>query len=899
MVTKTEAIGNFLKSRTVEDLANLYSPEMECQVNAAQDNGQRTEGNFKGRKWVGWTDGVQHWKAFRIPLKANSEPEYIDEEIKWDLDSHCEGVGLTGWNWKQRKSIWVAFDFDAITGHSDKHVAKIPEQELEKVKEAACSIPWVTVRKSTSGSGLHLYVFLDPVETANHNEHAALARAVLGTMSATAGYDFSSKVDACGGNMWVWHRKMKGTEGLKLLKQGQTLKNIPDGWRDHLKVITHARQKVLPKFIEDNPMSESDRMFAELTGQVEHVQLDEDHKKLLKFLEDSQAYWSWDQDHRMLITHTFHLKEAHEALGLAGVFKTSATGKERGVDYNCFCFPLRRGGWAVRRFTQGVREEDTWDQDGKGWTKCYLNREPDLKTAARSNGGIETPKGDYVFREAQSAQTTVLKLGGDVSFPVWAISRTTTIKPHKDNKIIIEVEKTDNDNPQDMRGWLVNKKVWQKIITINSTIGTEPEQQNLDELVRHCVSNTGEDRGWFLFSDNKWRQEPLTHVQIALSSMGFEPSQVKNILGSSVFKCWTLVNRPFEDEYLGNKIWNKDAAQMRYTPKTTTEDLNYPTWEKVLNHIGSELDEHLKLNSWARANGIVKGSEYLKCWIASLFQSPLQPLPYLFLYGPQNSGKSILHEALNLLLTSGYSRADSALTSQSNYNGELVNAVLCIVEETNLKRSQQAYNKIKDWVSSPMLPIHEKYRTPYVKVNSTHWIQCANEYDACPIFPGDSRITMIYVDELPLEELIPKRRLLALLEKEAQDFLTEIYHLEIPETPDRLNVPVIDTPDKKMTEEVNKTYLEQFTDAKVFACDGKHIPFSEFYEEFINWLPATLHGAWSKIRVGRELKRKIIVGRLSNNPHHHLANVTFDKDLKNTGGKYVLRGEYLHVEAKN
>ena len=898
MVLKTEAIGNFLKVKTHPDLAALYSGEMECQVNAAQDNGQRTGGEFKGRSWVGWTDGVQTWKSFRIPLKANSTPEFNDSELRWDLVEHCEGIGLTGWNWKQRKSMWVAFDFDAITGHSEKHSAKISDQDLEKVKEAACSIPWVTVRRSTSGSGLHLYVFLQDAMTENHNEHAALARAILSHMSATAGYDFSQKVDACGGNMWVWHRKMKGTEGLKLVKEGCKLDKIPDNWRDHLKVITHSRRKILPQFIEDSTVSEADRMFAELTGQIEQIQLDDEHKRLFKFLEENEAYWIWDQDHHMLVTHTFHLAEAHNLLDMRGIFKTLSEGKERGQDYNCFCFPLRRGAWAVRRFTQGVKEADTWDQDGSGWTKCYLNKDSDLKTAARAEGGLETPKGDYVFRDTVAAQKTVNSLGGDVHFPGWAISRKTTIKPHKDNKIILEIDKTEHDNPQDMDGWLLNKKVWQRIISINSSIGAEPEQQNLDELVRHCVSETGEDRGWVLSSDNKWRQEPLTHIQIALGSMGFEPPKVKNILGSGVFKCWTLVNRPFQEEYLGNKLWNRDAAQMRYTPKTSAEGLHYPTWEKILNHIGKELDEHLKANAWAKVNGITKGSDYLKCWIASLFQHPLQPLPYIFLYGPQNSGKSILHEALSLLFTSGYARADSALTSQSNYNGELVNAVLCVVEETNLKRNQAAYNKIKDWGTSPILSIHEKYKTPYVKANSTHWIQCANEYDACPIFPGDSRITMIFVDELSLEDLIPKRRLLNLLEKEAQDFLTEIWHLELPETTDRLNVPVVDTPDKKMTEEVNQTYLEQFVAEKITFCDGQLIKFSLFYEKFMEWLPVTLHGNWSKIRVGRELKRKIPMGRLSNDPQYHLGNITFNPDDVALP-KLTLKGETLHVEATN
>ena len=57
--------------------------------------------------------------------------------------------------------------------------------------------------------------------------------------------------------------------------------------------------------------------------------------------------------------------------------------------------------------------------------------------------------------------------------------------------------------------------------------------------------------------------------------------------------------------------------------------------------------------------GVLTGADYLKCWIAALFQEPMEPLPYLFLYSQeQNTGKSILHEALSLLLTRGVVRAE-------------------------------------------------------------------------------------------------------------------------------------------------------------------------------------------------------------------------------------------------
>ena len=182
-MNKTEAIRRFLQQFTHSDLAALYNHNMEVQVNVAQDGGSRVEGDYKGRQWHGWTDGAQTWKSFRVPYKAKSEPEYTDRPITFDLVEHAEGIGLTGWDWVDRVSRWVGFDFDAIVGHADAHTRKLSEEELEDIKKLINNVPWVTLRKSTSGKGLHLYVFMEPFATKNHTEHAAVARAILSKLS--------------------------------------------------------------------------------------------------------------------------------------------------------------------------------------------------------------------------------------------------------------------------------------------------------------------------------------------------------------------------------------------------------------------------------------------------------------------------------------------------------------------------------------------------------------------------------------------------------------------------------------------------------------------------------------------------------------------------------------------
>lgn len=889
MVTKTSAIKNFLEVKAPPDLAALYSLAMECQVNVAQDGGERIDGEFKGRKWHGWTDGLTTWKSFRIPYKANTKPEYIDTEARFDLAEHAEGIGMTGWNWQELTSKWVAFDFDAILGHSEKHVAKLTSEQLAAVEQAAQDLEWVTIRKSSSGKGIHLYVFLPSVPTKNHHEHAALARAILGVMSGLAAFDFQSKVDICGGNMWVWHRKCEGTDGFALIKQGRPMleSEIPPNWKDHVKVVSRQRRKNLPQDLE------SPEEFEGLAGQRPRTPLDEEHRKLIQFLKDSEALWWWDQDHHMLVTHTFHLKQAHDDLSLKGYFNTMSKGREKGIDHNCFAFPLRQGGWAVRRYSRGVQEHPSWEQDGAGWTRCYLNREASLGTAARAFGGIEDPDGSFVFREAELAISAAQLLGVYVTVGGPQLRREARLKEHKDGRLIVSVDHDAHDRADEMELWQAKKGKWVRIYGARVSIPEEPEVGNYDDTVRHIVTSSDEDYGWVVRSDSRWRNEPLAHVRAALGSLGMSGKEVTGVLGSSIFKCWKLVNKPFQPEYPGDREWNYNAAQFKYPITRDKDNLTYPTWTKILEHCGTGLSDGLKNNTWAKANGILTGGDYLKCWVASLFQEPMEPLPYLFFYGPQNSGKSVFHEALSLLLTKGYQRADAALVSQAGFNGELEGAVLCVIEETDLHNNKIAYNRIKDWVTSRDLPMHLKGRTPYHTPNSTHWIQCANSHQSCPVFAGDTRITMCFVDDLDPLELIPKKQLMPMLQKEASDFLGEVMGLEIPPSPDRLNVPIIVTQDKEMAQVQNLSPLQQYIRECCQSCAGQKIKFSEFYASYAQWTEVNGETTWSKIKVGKEIPPQFPKGRDHGTGQFYIGNICFRGATVEKQPRLMLVGDYL------
>ena len=868
-ITRTKAVEKFLKGKTHADLALMYHHDMECQVNVSQGIGERVKGEYKGRQWTGWSDNLgQIWKSFRIPYNAAGEAEYNDVPMSFDLEKHVEGIGMTGWDWKNKVSKWVAYDFDAIVGHSDRHPTKLSMDQLNAVQQAAKQIPWTTVRLSTSGKGLHIYVMLDDVPTDNHSEHAALARAILNLMSVKTGFAFESHVDICGGNMWVWHRKMVGTDGLQLIQSGTKLKKAPVNWRDHIAVVTGKRHRVKPSFSSDS--------YDELSGQKQHVPLDEVHKKLIDFLDDSGASFWWDQDHYMLVAHTYDLSMAHGALDFKGLYSTVATGSEHGSDHNCFLYPQRNGAWSVRRFSEGVSEADTWEQDGKGWTRCYLNRFPDLKTVAKINDGVEHPTGGFVFRTVLEAQEAAKQLDVVIEVPTEMQGRETKLKQHKDGRLVAEVRSEPHDDGGKMRGWIADKgNKWTRIFSLRSESLEEVDVGNYDDVVRHTINDGGGSLGWMVQSEKQWTEEPLTHVNVALRSMGLKAAEVQSIVGNNIFKPWLVTNRPFEPEYLGDRCWNRDGAQFRYAPNLDKDEYKCSFWSRILDHVGSDLDKTVLENKWCKDNGLITGADYLRCWIASLFQKPFEPLPYLFLYGSQNCGKSILHEAISLLMTKGYVRADKAL--QTNFNGELKSAIVCVVEETDLKQNKQAYNMIKDYVTSLQISLHVKGLTPVMIPNTTHWIQCSNEFTDCPIFGGDTRITALHVPDLLLNSSIPKRELMEKLRKEAPDFLTSVLKLVLPEPNDRLNIPVLESEGKIRIIDTSRSLLQLFVAERCHEIDGATIRLQDFFTEFQKWLDPAERYSWTKHKVSKAMPMGIPKGRNSQDSSWCWGNLSFDK----------------------
>ena len=129
-------------------------------------------------------------------------------------------------------------------------------------------------------------------------------------------------------------------------------------------------------------------------------------------------------------------------------------------------------------------------------------------------------------------------------------------------------------------------------------------------------------------------------------------------------------------------------------------------------------------------------------------------------------------------MTKGVVKAERSLTSEFNY--ELAGAIICAVEEVDIAKAPGAHAKIKEYSTGRTILIRKMRHDSFEQPNTTHWVQTANKRENCPVFPGDTRITAVYVGDLLEEQKIAKPKMEAFLDQEAPHFLHTLMHLELP-----------------------------------------------------------------------------------------------------------------------
>ena len=387
----------------------------------------------------------------------------------------------------------------------------------------------------------------------------------------------------------------------------------------------------------------------------------------------------------------------------------------------------------------------------------------------RQHGGARTKNG-FEFPSVTKALKVAAEYSHAGAAPAIIADRNCTIVKGYDR---LTIQTMGNEDC----GWSRTDR--KNYLTLIVPIKPEPI-----ESVRVLVNEDGHQEGIFVQTEDgrRWllKSEGST-IRVLMAMLSILRKDAEPIMGALHRDPWLRTCDPFRPEYPGGKVWNRGAPQLAYVPSPGL----HPHWNRSFAQVGR------KLTPYTRKAKIGNGSYYLMAWFASILRDPSSRLPYLFFYGDENCGKSMLWEAFALLVTGGVVKADRALTSE--FNGELDGAILCAVEERDISR-ENVLPRIKDFTTGLTIAIRRLFSNQYQVPNYTHWLQCSNSRGACVVPPGDTRFTAIPVAKLRRET--PKPELIEKLKAEAPAILHTLLTMTLPEPVGRLAVPAIDSPDK-------------------------------------------------------------------------------------------------------
>ncbi len=802
-------------SLSSSELTDLYTPEMEVQVNVAQLEGRRIPGT-QSIKYINENTGEQ-WAPFRIPW---GDKEYTDIPIHFDLIERFQAIGISGWNFVEKQSHWVAYDFDSVVNHAQG----ISEETLGQLVEHCSKLPYLDIVRSTSGLGYHIYVhFSKPVPTENRTEHAALAKSLLSILTIESGFDWQANIDCVGNMFWIASTKQDGTNGLSYIKERDTpfpVEKIPAHWKDMAK---KNKKYCKGKNVDSKEVEKA-------IGSVNKKELDEDHRALLNwFLEKARKVYWFETDSNMLVCHTQDLEKAFTDLGIKGVFKTNSNSHD--PEQNCFAFPLENGAWIVRRFSKGCQENGVWFQDVNGWTSAYLGKTPTFEQACHAHEGVLDDKGVYHFDSISEANRVLELIDSLERIPTELSGKKCTLAYNK-NRIVISMSKGNEKAP---KGYLVKGKQnpeIQRVFKFTEDKQEDPTSNQADSVIRHTVSQ-GAEAGWYIHINNMWMAHSLASVNnlMAHEYPQHKSKEISTFIGEQVKNPWELICEPFQPEYVGNRQWNKDSPQFSVEAISGS----HPTWDLLLKHLGSGITKDVLTDDWCVGQGMSTGYDYLLLWCASMFQRPTQGLPYLFFWSEeQNTGKSSFHESLKFAFKGlkGYIRADQALKNETGFNRELLGAVLCVVEEINLGKDKNAQNRMKDWVTSETLNIRAMRSDAYLAPNTTHWCQFANDASNCLVTEGDTRITSIEVSTL--SNPIPQQVFLQRIREELPMFLFTCLNIELGLPHSRLGLPALMTETKKRQIDAAKTHHQLYFE-KLYYFPGRYEKYDDIFQDYLMW----------------------------------------------------------------
>lgn len=859
-------VSEFLSDRVDHSpvLIPRWSKELETQIMVHPSSNQVDTST--------WEENGEVFGHHRWPYRASSDPQYTDKKLTYDVTRRISRIGTTWWNWEKCESVAVGFDIDAVDSGHAAGTNQLDEFQLGRVVAKLSELDYVTLVRSTGGKGIHGYVFFNEDErpqTSNHNEHCQVSLAVLEKIKSDTGMDLIEEkiVDVKGVVLWFW----SSSSG-------------PD--HPGFSLVHEATRNLSVSEIPDWSNLGSKGAIRKVGDVGAAVDLDEEHRNILCELEDLPFHFQWLEGRSLAQSHTMalkalHLKRQNEGRPIKGFFETISKGTDPTTP-NCYLVPKPGGAFKVARFGNAVAEHKSWfKQDDDTWT--YFNQETDPMSVFCNYAVAHDMASATLMYEDLLEALELLKVE-DLELP--RSKQFSMVYDSTSNSITLQCRY--NEDMVVPGGWTkANNKRIQTKLPIQG--GQELRAQHyLDEIDKHFRFVVQPDFtvfGWYHKSVAGWVKYDSAGPLMRPLQQQFGKKSADEVVSMIQNNPWILGNEPFKGDELPGRKWNHQSATFVTDPADKPGP--HPHFDKILNHLGQGLDEAVANADWSGEWGLENGADYLRYWIASAIKYPFEPLPYLFLFGPQGCGKSIFIETLDML----FPRAckDVATSLSGEFNGELRGAVFCYIEEKNLTSkgmAQKSYEKIKEWTVARNISIHTKGRTPYMQPNTMKFVHMANNINSISIDVDDTRIVAIDVPRLV--NPIPKSIMYDKLKEEAPNILRTLLTTHIPPAIERMRVPHINTVAKIELGEASMSDVQKFAKEMLQPCPGNLIEFSIFLEKFSHWAKEKNLPPWGKNGVGSELRKMdwlLKLGKSGRDNRTFLGNVKFKGDNSAKSGK--------------
>ena len=124
-------------------------------------------------------------------------------------------------------------------------------------------------------------------------------------------------------------------------------------------------------------------------------------------------------------------------------------------------------------------------------------------------GGVENEKSGVEFASAKQAQSALAALGATIDIPAAYLDRPATVRQHLDRRVIVDLEKREQEP---LAGWRrINKrsKLWTRIF--DARMVKDETLPDFDNEIR-CVKCAGQHFGWLTKSPQGWLKQPSSRV---------------------------------------------------------------------------------------------------------------------------------------------------------------------------------------------------------------------------------------------------------------------------------------------------------------------------------------------------------------------------------------------------